>query len=98
MANLTRPDEALALRTTLLCGLVVVLEGYDLSTLGFVVPQLADAWQKPPVAFTTALTASNLGSLSHATRPVSRSVVGFRCASRWYPMSVHRAGRALSSS
>ena len=61
MANLTRPDEALALRTTLLCGLVVVLEGYDLSTLGFVVPQLADAWQKPPVAFTTALTASNLG-------------------------------------
>ena len=41
MANLTRPDEALALRTTLLCGLVVVLEGYDLSTLGFVVPQLA---------------------------------------------------------
>ena len=61
MANLTRPDEALALRTTLLCGLVVVLEGYDLSTLGFVVPQLAEAWSKPPVAFTTALTASNLG-------------------------------------
>ena len=71
MANLTRPDEALALRTTLLCGLVVVLEGYDLSTLQLALARLATG---------------------------SRSVVGSRCASRWYPMSVHRAGKALSSS
>ena len=61
MGELTRADESLALRTTLLCGLVVVLEGYDLSALGYVVPQLVEAWHMPPVAFTTALTAGNVG-------------------------------------
>ena len=66
MAELTRADEALALRTTLLCGLVVLLEGYDLSALGYVVPQLVEAWHTPPVAFTAALTASNLGMFAGA--------------------------------
>lgn len=61
MGEFTRADEPLALRTTLLCGLVVVLEGYDLSALGYVVPQLVEAWHMPPVAFTTALTAGNVG-------------------------------------
>jgi len=61
MAELTRADETLARRTTLLCGLVVVLEGYDLSALGYVVPQLVEAWRVPSVAFTAALTASNVG-------------------------------------
>ena len=61
MGELTRADESLALRTTLLCGLVVVLEGYDMSALGYVVPQLVEAWHMPPVAFTTALTAGNVG-------------------------------------
>ena len=61
MGELTRTDESLALRTTLLCGLVVVLEGYDLSALGYVVPQLVESWDMPPVAFTTALTAGNVG-------------------------------------
>jgi len=55
------PDESLARRTTLICGLVVVLEGYDLSALGYVVPQLVESWNVPPVAFTPALTASNIG-------------------------------------
>jgi hypothetical protein len=41
MGELTRTDESLALRTTLLCGLVVVLEGYDPSALGYVV---ASCW------------------------------------------------------
>jgi AAHS family 4-hydroxybenzoate transporter-like MFS transporter len=49
------------LRTTLLCGLVLVLEGYDLTVVGYVVPQLVDAWGKPPAAFATALTAGNVG-------------------------------------
>jgi AAHS family 4-hydroxybenzoate transporter-like MFS transporter len=66
MAHLTRADDALALRTTLLCGLVVLLEGYDLSALGYVVPQLIEAWHKPPVAFTAALTAGNLGMVAGA--------------------------------
>ncbi|MEO8682128.1 MAG: MFS transporter, partial [Vicinamibacterales bacterium] len=66
MAKLARADEALALRTTLLCGLVVLLEGYDLSALGYVVPQLVEAWHRPAVAFTAALTASNLGMVAGA--------------------------------
>ena len=66
MTTLTRADDAIALRTTLLCGLVVLLEGYDLSALGYVVPQLVGAWHKPPVAFTAALTASNLGMFAGA--------------------------------
>lgn len=66
MAELTGADEALALRTTLLCGLVVLLEGYDLSALGYVVPQLVGAWHRPPVAFTTALTAGNVGMVAGA--------------------------------
>src|SRR5919107_4084942 len=54
-------DEPRAIRTTILCGLVVVAEGFDLSALGYVVPRLVDAWQMPAAAFTTALTAGNLG-------------------------------------
>ena len=64
--DLTRPDNGLALRTTLLCGLIVLLEGYDLSALGYVVPQLVATWHRPPVAFTAALTASNLGMFAGA--------------------------------
>lgn len=58
MTKLTRADDALALRTTLLCGLVVLLERYDLSALGYVVPQLVGAWHKPPVAFTCSRSSS----------------------------------------
>ena len=61
MDELTHANQSLALRTTLLCWLVVVLEGYDLSVLGYVVPQLVEAWHMPPVAFTTALTMGNVG-------------------------------------
>jgi MFS transporter, AAHS family, 4-hydroxybenzoate transporter len=49
------------LRTTLLCGLVLVLEGYDLTAVGYVVPHLVGAWGKPPGAFAAALTAGNVG-------------------------------------
>ena len=48
-------------RTTFLCGLVLVLEGYDLTVVGYVVPHLVEAWSKPPAAFAAALTASNVG-------------------------------------
>src|SRR5689334_23166983 len=49
------------LRTTVLCGFVLVLEGYDLTVVGYVVPQLVDVWGKPPAAFAAALTAGNVG-------------------------------------
>lgn len=44
----------------------MLLEGYDLSALGYVVPQLVATWHRPPVAFTAALTASNLGMFAGA--------------------------------
>lgn len=56
-----RRQDGIAIRVALLCGLVVVLEGYDLSALGYVVPPLAEAWGLPPAAFTPALTAGNAG-------------------------------------
>ncbi len=62
MATLTRADDTIALRTALLCGLVVLLEGYDLTAPGYLVPQLVGEWHLPPVTFTAALTASNIGS------------------------------------
>jgi AAHS family 4-hydroxybenzoate transporter-like MFS transporter len=54
-------EEQWAIRTTILCGCVVIVEGYDLSVLGYVVPRLVDAWGVPAAAFTTALTAGNAG-------------------------------------
>jgi MFS transporter, AAHS family, 4-hydroxybenzoate transporter len=55
------PPVTVPTRVALLCGLVVVLEGYDLSALGYVVPVLSETWRIPPVAFTAALTAGNAG-------------------------------------
>jgi AAHS family 4-hydroxybenzoate transporter-like MFS transporter len=60
-ASRTIPQEGLAQRVAMLCGLVLVLEGYDLSALGYVVPPLSEAWRTPPAAFTPALTAGNAG-------------------------------------
>lgn len=53
--------QGMELRVTVLCGIVVVLEGYDLSALGYVVPTLSDAWGIAPAGFTAALTAGNVG-------------------------------------
>ena len=66
-ARFGRPRQSYrAESTTLLCGLVVLLEGYNLSALGYVVPQLVGIWHRPPVAFTAALTASNVGMFGGA--------------------------------
>lgn len=40
---------------------VLLLDGYDTTSLGFVVPSLADAWNVPPASFTPALVATNAG-------------------------------------
>ena len=55
--------ERMAIRAVVLCGLIVVLEGYDLSALGYVVPAIAEEWQLGPAAFTSALTGGNVGML-----------------------------------
>jgi MFS transporter, AAHS family, 4-hydroxybenzoate transporter len=44
-----------------LCAAVLLLEGYDIAVVGYVVPVLAEAWRLAPRAFTYVLTAGNLG-------------------------------------
>jgi MFS transporter, AAHS family, 4-hydroxybenzoate transporter len=48
-------------RAAFLCFFVLVLEGYDLGAMSFTLPTLAEVWHLKPVAFTTALTAGNIG-------------------------------------
>ena len=45
----------------LLCGLVQLLDGYDLSSIGLVVPYLVKEWSLPPAAFTQAFVFSSIG-------------------------------------
>src|SRR4051812_25271239 len=45
----------------LLCGLIQVLDGYDLSAIGLVVPSLVREWALPPAAFTRAFAFSSVG-------------------------------------
>ncbi|MEU8617281.1 MFS transporter [Streptomyces sp. NPDC048623] len=40
---------------------VLLLDGYDTTALGFVVPALAQEWGRQPAAFTPALVATNIG-------------------------------------
>jgi MFS transporter, AAHS family, 4-hydroxybenzoate transporter len=44
-----------------LCGLVQMLDGYDLSAIGLAAPSLAKAWSLPPAAFTQAFALSSVG-------------------------------------
>ena len=46
-----------------LCAAVLLVEGYDIAAVGYVVPQLVDAWRVSPAAFTSALAAGNIGLL-----------------------------------
>jgi AAHS family 4-hydroxybenzoate transporter-like MFS transporter len=55
--------ERLHLRVAWLCGMVLLLEGYDIAAVGYAIPSLVDAWRVPPSGFTQALTAGNVGLL-----------------------------------
>ena len=46
-----------------LCGLVVLLDGYDIQTMSLAVPSLTEEWALAPSAFSLALSASVLGML-----------------------------------
>ena len=46
-----------------LCGVVLLLEGYDIAAVGYAVPSIADAWRVAPSSFTPALVAGNVGLL-----------------------------------
>jgi AAHS family 4-hydroxybenzoate transporter-like MFS transporter len=47
----------------ILCGLVVLLDGYDIQTMALAVPSLVDEWDTEASAFSYALSASVLGML-----------------------------------
>jgi MFS transporter, AAHS family, 4-hydroxybenzoate transporter len=49
------------LLVAVLCGLVLIFEGYDLAAMGYVVPFLSRVWHVRPVTFTPALTAGSVG-------------------------------------
>jgi MFS transporter, AAHS family, 4-hydroxybenzoate transporter len=58
-----RGVERLHLRVAWLCGMVLLLEGYDIAAVGYAIPSLIDAWRVAPSGFTQALTAGNVGLL-----------------------------------
>jgi AAHS family 4-hydroxybenzoate transporter-like MFS transporter len=60
---LTHGFEQLDLLVAALCGVVLLLEGYDIAAIGYAVPSIADAWRLAPSGFTPALTAGNVGLL-----------------------------------
>ena len=47
----------------MLCGLVVLLDGFDLQTMALAVPSLAQEWQAESAAFSFALSAALIGML-----------------------------------
>ena len=56
-----RPLSWLQIRTMILCGMVVFVDGYDLQTIGLVIPEISKVWSLPPGDFKYALVASMLG-------------------------------------
>jgi len=56
----------LQIRVALLCGLVQVCDGYDLSSIAWAVPSLIKTWHLPPQAFTLAFLTSSLGIMAGA--------------------------------
>jgi AAHS family 4-hydroxybenzoate transporter-like MFS transporter len=55
------PLIGVSIRVAVLCGLVQVLDGYDLGTIGLAVPSLVRAWSLKPAAFTQAFAFSSIG-------------------------------------
>ncbi len=52
---------ATQIKVAVLCGLIQMLDGYDLSAIGLAVPSLVKAWALPPAAFTQAFALSSIG-------------------------------------
>jgi AAHS family 4-hydroxybenzoate transporter-like MFS transporter len=46
----------------LICFLVIVLDGFNTTSISFVVPKLADAWRLAPARFTPVFVATNIGA------------------------------------
>jgi len=52
---------AVRVRVLLIAGIVMMLDGYDIAAMGFVVPALATAWSMTPSAFGLALSGAIIG-------------------------------------
>jgi len=52
---------ASAVRVAVLCGLVQMLDGYDLSAVGLAAPAIIKAWGVKPVELTAAFAFSSIG-------------------------------------
>ena len=50
-------------RVFTLCLLALVIDGFDVQAMGYVVPALSEAWGIPPAEFRTVLPAANFGVL-----------------------------------
>ena len=50
-----------AILVPLLCGLIQMLDGYDLSAIGLIAPSLMKEWALPAAAFTEAFALSSVG-------------------------------------
>jgi hypothetical protein len=73
----------LQIRVAALCTLIQICDGYDVSSIGYAVPSLTHAWNRPGPAFTTAFLWSSIGIMVGAPLP-GRSVTGWaanRCCS-----------------
>src|SRR5580704_19502671 len=46
----------------LVCFLVIVLDGFNTTSISFVVPKLAHEWHLAPALFTTVFVATNIGA------------------------------------
>jgi len=51
------------IRVFALCLLALVIDGFDVQAMGYVVPALSTAWGVPPAEFRTVLPAANFGVL-----------------------------------
>jgi AAHS family 4-hydroxybenzoate transporter-like MFS transporter len=58
-AKTRRAGPVLAL---LVCFLVIVLDGFNTTSISFVAPKLAHEWHLPPALFTTVFVATNVGA------------------------------------
>ncbi len=66
MSATAPPADRLHIRVASLCFLVLFLEGYDITAIGYAIPSLSEAWHLKGPQFTLPLTAGSFGLLCGA--------------------------------
>ena len=57
----SRPLQALQIGVMVVCGLVMLLDGYDIQVMALAVPSVSELWGAAPAKFSVALTAALAG-------------------------------------